>query len=165
MSSLIFSVKFINCPNMFGTLILLVLINSKGVVPFSLVHSDVWEPSPTTYLFGFHYFISFVDDYSRCTWVYFMKTKGEVSSIFHAFHKMVQTQFGASIKVLRSDNGGEYISSQLQTYLTECGIIHQTLCVHTPQQNGVIELKNRHLLELPRALKLFCLKPFLPLLI
>lgn len=70
-----------------------------------------------------------------------MKTKGEVSSIFHTFHRMVQTQFGASIKVLRYDNGREYISSQLQKYLTECGIIHQTLCVHTPQQHGVVEWK------------------------
>lgn len=62
-----------------------------------------------------------------------MKTNGEVHSIFLNFHKMMQTQFGTAIKVLRSDNGEEYISSQLQKYLADCGIIHQTSCVHTPQ--------------------------------
>lgn len=78
---------------------------------------------------------------------------------------MVQTQFGASIKILGSDNGGEYIYSQLKKYLTDCGIIHQTSCVHTPQQNGVAESKNCHLLKVLdlsylvlTSLKLFSLK-------
>lgn len=105
-------------------------INNKILFIF-LRYTVVWGLSPITSFFGFQYFLSFVDDYSWCTWVYLMKTKREVSSIFHTFHRMVQTQFGISIKFLKSDNGGEYISSQLQKYVVEYSIIHQTSCVHT----------------------------------
>ena len=70
------------------------------------------------------------------------------------FHKMVQTQFNTSIKIVRLDNGGEYMSSDLGMYFQEQGIIHQTTCVDTLQQNGVVERKNRHLLEVTRSLML-----------
>ncbi|RVX07045.1 Retrovirus-related Pol polyprotein from transposon RE1 [Vitis vinifera] len=64
---------------------------------------------------------------------------------------MIETQYNAKVRVLRSDNGGEYQSSDLQKYLKEQGIIHQTTCSNTPQQNGVAERKNRHLLEVVHA--------------
>ncbi|RVW29882.1 Retrovirus-related Pol polyprotein from transposon RE1 [Vitis vinifera] len=64
---------------------------------------------------------------------------------------MIETQYNAKVRVLRSDNGGEYQSSDLQKYLEGHGIIHQTTCSNTPQQNGVAERKNRHLLEVVRA--------------
>ncbi|RVW62724.1 Retrovirus-related Pol polyprotein from transposon RE1 [Vitis vinifera] len=64
---------------------------------------------------------------------------------------MIETQYNAKVRVLRSDNGGEYQSSDLQKYLEEPDIIHQTTCSNTPQQNGVAEQKNRHLLEVVRA--------------
>jgi transposase InsO family protein len=67
------------------------------------------------------------------------------------FYKMVQTQFNTTIKIVRSDNGSEYMSSNLETYFREQGIIHQTTCVDTPQQNGVAEQENRHLLEVTRS--------------
>lgn len=127
-------------------------IHNKSSFPFHLLHSGVWEPSPTTSLFRFRYFVTFVDDYSKCTWVYLMKTKDEVCNIFQKFHKMIQTQFDAFVRILRSDNGDEYISSTLQAYLTDCGIEHQTSGVGTPQQNGVVECKNHHLLEVTKAL-------------
>ncbi|CAN6720151.1 unnamed protein product [Malus baccata var. baccata] len=66
--------------------------------------------------------------------------------------KMVKTQYSIDIKVLRSDNSGEYIASELSQFLQDRGIIHQTTCPHTPQQNGVAERKNRHILETARAL-------------
>ena len=80
-----------------------------------------------------------------------MKTKDEVNLLFQKFHKMIETQYNAKVRVLRSDNGGEYQSSDLQKYLEEHGIIYQTTCSNTPQQNGVAEWKNRHLLEVVRA--------------
>ena len=80
-----------------------------------------------------------------------MKTKNEVNLLFQKFHEMIETQYNAKVRVLRSDNGGEYQSSDLQKYLEEHGIIHQTTCSNTPQQNGVAEQKNRHLLEVVRA--------------
>nr|CAN71679.1 hypothetical protein VITISV_015841 [Vitis vinifera] len=74
-------------------------------------------------------------------------TKDEVNLLFKKFHKMIETQYNAKVRVLRSDNGGEYQSSDLQKYLEGHGIIHQTTCFNTPQQNGIAERKNQHLLE------------------
>jgi transposase InsO family protein len=98
--------------------------------------------------------VSFIDVFSRTTWVYLLKDKSDVFSVFQMFYKMVQTQFNATIKIVRLDNGGEYMSSNLEDYFRERGIIHQTTCVDTPQQNGVAEQKNRHLLEVTRSLML-----------
>jgi transposase InsO family protein len=125
---------------------------TKSNAPFVLVHTDVWGPSRVVSLSGHRWFVSFIDDFSRTTWVYLLKDKSEVSSVFPIFHRMIQTQFNASIKIVRSDNGGEYLSSSLGTFFRAHGIIHQTTCVDTPQQNGVAERKNRHLLEVTRSL-------------
>ena len=81
-----------------------------------------------------------------------MKPKFEVESIFKTFFQMIQTQFQVKIKVFRSDNGREYFNKHLSKFFLENGIIHQSSCVDTPQQNGVAERKNRHLLEVARAL-------------
>ena len=85
------------------------------------------------------------------TWVSLLKTKGEVSSKFQQFYQMVETQFHARIQVLRSDNGGEFLNHDLNQFLQDHGIIHQRSCPYTPQQNGVAERKNKHLLEVVRA--------------
>ena len=85
------------------------------------------------------------------TWLCLMKTKDEVNLLFQKFHKMIETQYNAKVLVLRSDNSGEYQSSDLQMYLEGHNIIHQTTCSNTPQQNGVAERKNRHLLEVVYA--------------
>ena len=68
------------------------------------------------------------------------------------FHFMIQTQFHTKIQILCIDNGTEYFNHSLSTYLQENGIIHQSSCVDTPQQNGVTERKNRHIIEIARAL-------------
>jgi transposase InsO family protein len=80
-----------------------------------------------------------------------MKSKSEVSSLFQQFHKMIATQYQSNIQVIRTDNGGEFINHSLKHYLNSHGIVHQTTCPYTPQQNGVVERKNRHLLEVVRA--------------
>ena len=80
-----------------------------------------------------------------------MKSKSEINLLFQNFHKMVCSQYNAQVQVLRSDNGGEYLSFELKRYLEAHEIIHQTTCSDTPQQNGVAERKNRHLLEVVRA--------------
>ena len=86
--------------------------------------------------------------------MFLMKEKSEVGQILEIFHTMVQTQFQTNIKVLRIDNGREYYNSMLNFYLQKNGIVHQSSCVDTPQQNGVAERKNRHLLEVTRSLML-----------
>ncbi|KAK6796289.1 hypothetical protein RDI58_003990 [Solanum bulbocastanum] len=121
---------------------------------FSLVHSDIWGPSRVSSTLGFRYFVSFIDDYSRCTWVFLMKDRSELFAIFKSFFAEIQNQFGVSIRTFRSDNALEYLSSQFQEFMTHKGIIHQTTCPYTPQQNGVAERKNRHLIETARTLLL-----------
>ncbi|KAH9754532.1 Integrase catalytic domain-containing protein [Citrus sinensis] len=76
------------------------------------VHNDVWGPAKTASIGGSHYFVTFIDDFSRCVWVYTMRAKDEVLEIFVKWKKLVETQTGRKIKVLQSDNGGEYTSDQ-----------------------------------------------------
>jgi len=119
---------------------------------FSLVHSDVWGPTPNSHNNQFQYFLLFVNDFSRMTWVYFLKHKFEVPDKFYAFYQMIHTQFDKKIQVLRSDNGGEFVNKSMQKFFRENGLIHQTSCPNTPQQNGVAEWKNRKLLDMTRAM-------------
>jgi hypothetical protein len=124
---------------------------NKSPAPFTIVHSDVWGPTNTCSLNGKRWFISFIDNHTRMTWICLMKCKSEVSSLFKQFHNMVATQYSSAIQVLRSDNGGEFVKQELKQYLINHGIVHQTTCPYTPQQNGVAERKNRQLLEVVRA--------------
>lgn len=120
--------------------------------PFSIVHSDIWGPSRTLNINGSRWFITFIDDHTRACWVYLLKNKSDSSAIFKQFHKHVSNVFQSKIQVLRTDNGGEYFSNDLKDYLNENGILHQSSCTKTPQQNGVAKRKNRHLLEISRAI-------------
>ncbi|WVZ21044.1 hypothetical protein V8G54_008366 [Vigna mungo] len=121
-------------------------------IDISVFHCD--GPSKISTLRGSRWFVTFIDDCTRMTWLWLMKSKGEVNLIFQKFHKMIETQYNAKVQVLCSDNGGEYQSLDLKRYLEVHGIIHQTMCPNTPQQNGVAERKNRHLLEVVRSLLL-----------
>ena len=116
-----------------------------------VIHYDVWGPSKVPTLSGLRWFVTFIDDCTRMTWLCLIKTKDEVNLLFENFHKMIGTQYNAKVWVLRSDNGREYQSFDLQKYLEGYDIIHQTTCSNTPQKNGVAERKNRHLLEVVRV--------------
>jgi hypothetical protein len=72
-----------------------------------LIHSDVFGPVPIPSLGGSMYYVSFIDDFSRNTWLYFLKKKSEVFNKFKEFKALVENQTGKRIKVLRMDNGGE----------------------------------------------------------
>ena len=124
----------------------------KSSHPFSMIHSDIWGPTRIKNITGSKWFVSFVDDHTRTTWVFLMKDKSEVSSIFKRFSHMIQTQFATKIQVLRTDNAKDYFNSILGEYLSNHGIVHQSSCPYTPQQNGIAERKNRHLLEITRAI-------------
>ncbi|KAB2630265.1 hypothetical protein D8674_007784 [Pyrus ussuriensis x Pyrus communis] len=80
--------------------------------------------------------------------------QSDVGMVFRNFSQMLRTQYFSVIKVLRSDNGGEYINRELSEFLGDQGILHETTCPYTPQQNGVAERKNHHILETARALLL-----------
>ncbi|RDX77387.1 hypothetical protein CR513_42506, partial [Mucuna pruriens] len=109
-------------------------VNKRCNSPFSIVHSDIWGPSRVT-SFGFNYFVTFIDEYSRCTWVYLMKERSKLLSILMSFSKEVENQFGKTIKILRSDNAKEYFSFKLNSYLSSKAILYKSTCPHTPQQN------------------------------
>ncbi|KAH9803321.1 hypothetical protein KPL71_001718 [Citrus sinensis] len=111
------------------------------------VHSNVWGPTKTASIGGSHYFVTFVDDFSRRVWVYSMRAKDEVLEIFVNWKKLVETQTSRKIKVLRSDNGGEYTSDPFLQVCQNEGIKRHFTVRHTPQQNGVAERMNRTLLE------------------
>lgn len=114
----------------------------------------MWGPSKIPTLGGSRWFVTFIDDCTRVTWLWLMKSKSEVNLLFQKFHKMIKTQYNAQIQVLCSDNGGECQNSDLQQFFEAEGIINQTTCSNTPQQNGVAERKNRHLLEVLRAVSI-----------
>ncbi|XP_031745067.1 uncharacterized protein LOC116405245 [Cucumis sativus] len=122
--------------------------------PFDLVHSDIWGPAPITTVHGYRYYVLFIDDYSRFTWIYFLKHRSELSRTYIEFANMIRTQFSSPIKILRTDNALEYKDSILLSFLSQQGTIVQRSCPHTSQQNGRAERKHRHILDSVRALLL-----------
>ncbi|KAH9763991.1 Integrase catalytic domain-containing protein [Citrus sinensis] len=116
------------------------------------VHSDVWGPTKTASIGGSHYFVTFIDDFSRRVWVYTMRGKDEVLEIFVKWKKLVETQTGRKIKVVRYDNGGEYTSDPFLQVCQNEGIKRHFTVRHTSQQNSVAERMNRTLLEKVRCM-------------
>ena len=94
----------------------------------------------------------FVDDFTRYTWVYLLKSKTEIPSIITLFCEMVYNQFHKRIKIFRLDNAKEYFYREVNTYMEQNGIIHQSSCANTPQQNGVAKRKIGHIMSTARAL-------------
>ena len=101
---------------------------------------------------GKRYFISFVDDFSRKTWVYFLKEKSEVFKVFKKFRVMVEKETNKHIKAVRSDRGGEFTSTEFMKYCDEHGIRRFLTASYSPQQNGVAERKNRTILDMVRSM-------------
>ena len=124
----------------------------KAKKPLELIHSDLFGPVKQASISGMQYMVTFIDDYSRYVWIFFMKAKSDTFSKFQEFKMMVEGEVGVKIRCLRSNNGKEYTSDEFDQYLHECGIRHQFTCANTPQQNGVAERKNRHLAEICRSM-------------
>lgn len=99
------------------------------------------------------YFLTIVDNFSRVAWAYLLKHKNEARNYLVDFHNIMKTQLEKQIKRITTDNGGEFISGSMKEFYVKEGIILETNCPHTPQQNGVVERKYRHILEIPMALK------------
>ncbi|KAK0588592.1 hypothetical protein LWI29_002973 [Acer saccharum] len=123
----------------------------SSIKPFEIIHCDIWGRYRHLSLSSAYYFLTIVDDYTRFTWIFLMRHKNEAQSLLKRFFSYVCTQFESRIKTFRSDNGGEFIS--LRSFFQDNGVIFQHSCVYTPQQNGVVERKHRHILQVARALK------------
>ncbi len=115
--------------------------------PLELVHSDLCGKMNSKSLSGAEYFLTFIDDKTHYTWVYALKKKHEVFQKFTEWKAMVERESGHQLKILRTDNGGEYTSNQFKEYLKAEGIRHELTIPKTPEQNGVAERMNRTLLE------------------
>jgi transposase InsO family protein len=98
------------------------------------------------------YYLTFIDDHSRKTWIYFLKAKSEVFKRFQEFKALVENKTGKKIKVLRSDNGGEYASTKFVDFCTQAGIRRQMTVPYKPQQNEVAKRKNMAITGAPRSM-------------
>jgi len=117
-----------------------------------LVHADLCGPMKIESLGGSRYFLLFTDDYSRMSWVYFLKFKSEAFENFKKFKALVEKQSGYNIKALRTDRGGEFLSDDFNLFCDENGIRRELTSPYSPQQNGVAERKNRIVVEMARSL-------------
>ena len=111
--------------------------------------SDVWGPAVET-VGRKKYYVSFIDDFSKFTWIYLIKHKSEVFQKIHDFQHLVERQFDRKILALQTDWGGEYV--KLNSFFTRIGISHHVSCPHAHQQNGSAERKHRHIAEVGLAL-------------
>jgi len=113
-----------------------------------LIHTDIYCPFSTVSYGGARYFLTFIDDMSRYSFVYTIKSK----DVFEKFKAMVETKTSLKIKAIRSDNGTEFVNRIFDKFLKECGITRQLSVPYTPQQNGVAERFNRTVEEMARCM-------------
>ena len=101
---------------------------------------------------GYSYYLTFADDYSHKTWIYFLKNKDEVFSWFRHFKALIKNQIETKIKILRTDNGSEYEYNEFHDFFKEAGIKRETTTPYTIERNGVEEKKNCTIVEVVRAM-------------
>jgi transposase InsO family protein len=117
-----------------------------------LLHMDLFSLIAYISIGGSKYYLVIVDDYSRFTWVFFLQEKSQTQETLKRFLRWAQNEFGLRIKKIRSDNGTEFKNSQIEGFIEEEGIKHELSSPYTPQQNGVVERKNRTLLDMARTM-------------
>jgi hypothetical protein len=132
--------------------------SSRSSVPLELIFSDVWGPAIESFARK-SYYVTFIDDYSKFTWIYLLRHKSEVSKYFLEFQALVERLFNRKILAVQSDWGGEY--ERLNSHFRSVGISHQVSCPHTHQQNGAAERKHRHIVEMGLALLAHACMPLL----
>ncbi|KAD5961160.1 hypothetical protein E3N88_12633 [Mikania micrantha] len=124
----------------------------RATKPLELIHADICGPITPSSMGGKRYFLLIVDDCTRYMWVYFLKTKDEACNTFKGFVTEVERQSGLKVKVLRTDRGGEFNSSVFNEFCQKTGIKRHLTAPYTPQQNGVVERRNRTVMGMTRSL-------------
>jgi transposase InsO family protein len=102
---------------------------------------------PSSSIRGYVYYVSFIDDYSHKTWLYLLKSKDEVFNKFKEFKALIENIYERKVKILRSDNGGEYTSKVFLNFYKYVGIKRKITTPYNPQQDGVAERKNKMIME------------------
>nr|GEW15436.1 hypothetical protein [Tanacetum cinerariifolium] len=126
--------------------------SGKGKDLLGLIHTDVCGPFMIMSRQGASYFVTFTDDFSCYGYVYLLKHKHEVFETFKVFQKEVENQLGKTIKSLRSDRGGEYMSQEFLNHLKDHEIITHRTPLYTTQHNGMLKRRNRTLLDIVRSM-------------
>ena len=124
----------------------------RANAPLEVVHVDLCGPMKVESIAGNKYFMLLKDDCTRMIWVYFLKYKSESFSCFRKFKAMTELQCGFKVKCLRSDRGGEFMSTEFVQFCENEGIQRQHTLAYTPQHNGVIERKNRTVVEMEKSM-------------
>nr|GEZ84780.1 Gag-Pol polyprotein [Tanacetum cinerariifolium] len=124
-----------------------------------LLHMDLCGTMHVESVNGEKYILVIVDDYSRFTWVNFLRSKDETPDFIIKFLKMIQVRLKVPVRRIRTDNGTEFINHTLRDYYEEVGISHETSVAHSLHQNGVVERRNRTLIEAARTMLIYAQAP------
>ncbi|GJS85856.1 retrovirus-related pol polyprotein from transposon TNT 1-94 [Tanacetum coccineum] len=119
-----------------------------------LLHMDLCGPMRVASVNGKKYILIVGDDYSRFTWVKFLASKDEAPDFIIKFLKMIQVRLNTTVRNIRTDNGTEFVNQTLSSYYESVSIYHQISVARTPQQNGVVERRNRTLVEASQMIRL-----------
>ena len=104
---------------------------SSTTFPLELVHFDVWGPAPIVFVLEHRFYVIFVDDFTRFTWLFLLKHKFDVFSVFLHFMSLVENHFNTKIKAFRSDGGGKFVNHKYKAFCLDNGISHQLSCPYT----------------------------------
>lgn len=126
--------------------------NFSAKKPLELVHGDLCGPITPSTPGGNRYIFLLIDDYSRVMWTYLLKNKSETFDAFKRFRALVENSPEKRIMTFRTDNGGEFTSKEFTKYCEEAGIVRHFTTPYSPQQNGVVERRNRTMIEMARSL-------------
>ncbi|KAM2949706.1 hypothetical protein FF1_036572 [Malus domestica] len=124
----------------------------KAKDPLELIHIDICGPMQVESHSGNKYFLLFTNDYTRMSWVYFLRNKSDAFKCFKKFKVMTELQCGYKVKCLRSDREGEFLSAEFDRYCNGQGIQRQLTMAYTPPQNGVFKRKNRTVVDMAKSM-------------
>nr|GEY12766.1 retrovirus-related Pol polyprotein from transposon TNT 1-94 [Tanacetum cinerariifolium] len=120
-----------------------------------LLHMDLCGPMRIASINGKRYVLVIVDDYSRYTWVHFLRSKDEAPKVIKTFLKRINVLLQSPVIIIRTNNDTEFKNQVLKEYFDSVGISYQVSSVRTPQQNRVVERRNRTLVEAARTMLIF----------
>nr|GEV29472.1 retrovirus-related Pol polyprotein from transposon TNT 1-94 [Tanacetum cinerariifolium] len=124
-----------------------------------LLHVDLCGPMRIESINGKKYILVIVDDYSRCTWVKFLRSKDETLEFVIKFMKQIQVWLNATVRNIRTNYGTEFVNQTLKAYYEDVRILYQTSVARTPKQNDIVERRNRNLMEASRTMLIFSKAP------
>ncbi|GKD25244.1 retrovirus-related pol polyprotein from transposon TNT 1-94 [Tanacetum coccineum] len=124
-----------------------------------LLHMDLCGPMRVTSVNGKKYILVIVDDYSRFTWVKFLRSKDEALDFIIKFLKMIKVRLKVTVRRIRTDNGTEFVNQTLREYYEKVGISHETSVARSLQQNSVVKRRNRTLIEASRTMLIYAIAP------